>query len=86
MTDKDRRFAEARRFIEMAPSDTAWAQAAVRPYRDMTPGERLQELARLNAVMDTLLAGREPEREDGEMPFWRLWRGENLGLPRCPPS
>lgn len=75
-------FAAAARYMAMAPDDATWAREAVRPYLHMTPEERIQELVRLNAVMDALLAGRMPEREDGEMPFWKLWRGDHLARPR----
>ena len=66
----------------LAPDDAAWARRAVEPYAAMSPGERLRALAALNGWMDSLLAGRAPETEDGERPFWMHWKDPQLGRPR----
>ncbi len=66
-------------YIALAPSDAEWAARAVAPYAAMTPAERLLQLSILNGWMDSLLAGRMPEREDGELPFWMLWKDPSLG-------
>ncbi len=70
------------RYMALAPDDATWARAAVEPYATMTPEERLDALAALNGWMDFLLAGRPPETEDGERPFWMLWRNPGLGRAR----
>jgi hypothetical protein len=66
----------------LAPTDAEWARRAVEPYSAMSPAERLRALAALNGWMDALLAGRTPEAEDGERPFWRHWKDPSLGRPR----
>lgn len=66
-------------YIAMAPTDAAWAARAAAPYAAMTPAERLRQLSILNGWMDALLNGRMPEREDGELPFWMLWKDPTLG-------
>jgi len=70
------------RYLALAPGDAEWARRAVAPYAGMTPAERLRALAALNGWVDALLAGRAPERADGERPFWRHWRDADLGRPR----
>ena len=69
-------------FIALAPSDAEWARRAVEPYRDMTPEERLRALSVLNGWMDEMLDGRIAEREDGELPFWMLWKDPLRARPR----
>ena len=69
-------------YLERVPDDRITAREAIAPYHDMTPAERLAELAKLCAWMDTLLADREPRSEDGEEPFWRHWKDPSLGRPR----
>lgn len=64
-----------------AITDAESARRAVEPYRNMTPSERLQAQSVLNARLDVLLAGRMPERDDGEPPFWMLWQ-DPLGARR----
>jgi hypothetical protein len=66
----------------LSPDDAEWARRAVAPYGSMSPSERLRALAALNGWMDALLAGRPPEREDGERPFWMHWQDPSLGRPR----
>jgi hypothetical protein len=69
-------------YLERVPDDGITAREAVEPYLDMTPAERLAELAKLGAWMDVLLADREPRSEDGEEPLWRHWKDPDLGRPR----
>lgn len=73
---------EVSRYCSLAPDDASWARRAVAPYAAMTPEERLRALSVLNGWMDVLLAGRAPEREDGEKPFWMHWKDPALGRPR----
>ena len=69
-------------YIAAAPSDDEWARRAVEPYAHMTPAERLRALSVLNGWVDAMLAGRLPETEDGELPFWMHWKDPSLGRPR----
>ena len=69
-------------WIALAPDDAAWARRVVEPYAAMSPAERLRALAALNGWGDTLLAGRDPERADGERPFWMHWKDPSLGRAR----
>jgi len=69
-------------FIALAPDDAEWARRAVEPFRDMSPAERLQALSVLNGWMDEMLNGRIAEREDGELPFWMLWKDPLRVRPR----
>ncbi len=73
---------EVAAYIALAPDDAEWARRAVEPYASMTPAERLRALAVLNSWVDFLLAGRMPETEDGERPFWMHWKDPGLGRPR----
>ena len=66
-------------FVAAAPGDAEWARRAVEPYAGMAPADRLRALSALNAWIDALLAGRLPEREDGERPFWMHWKDPALG-------
>jgi hypothetical protein len=67
-------------YLKRVPDDETWAIEATRPYRAMSPSERLHELSILNGWMDSILGDRTPTLTDGEPPFWRLWRG--LGCAR----
>ena len=75
-------FRSVAEFIALAPGDAEWARRAVEPYGNMTPAERLRALSALNGWMDRMLAGRLPEREDGEHPFWMHWKDPLLARPR----
>jgi hypothetical protein len=76
------RVRETAAYCALAPTDAEWALKAVEPYRDMTPLERLRSLAVINGWMDAMLAGRAPEREDGEHPFWMHWKDPLLARAR----
>lgn len=52
------------------------------PYASMTVEERMRALSALNGWIDAMLAGRLPETEDGEHPFWMHWKDPALGRPR----
>lgn len=64
------------------PKDAEWARRVVAPFRNMTPCERLQAQSVLNRWAEELLDGRTPEREDGELPFWMLWKDPLRARPR----
>jgi len=79
------RIRETAEYCALAPTDAEWAERAVAPYRDMTVEKRMQALSVLNGWVDAMLAGRMPEREDGEHPFWMHWKDPMLAVQGRPP-
>ncbi|MCK6479843.1 MAG: hypothetical protein L6R43_06765 [Planctomycetes bacterium] len=76
------RVRETAAWCALAPTDAEWARRAVEPYASMTVEERMRALSALNGWIDAMLAGRLPETEDGEHPFWMHWKDPALGRPR----
>ncbi len=70
------------RYLSAGPTDVETARAAVAPYRNMTPQERLEALAALLGEMDAILAGRLPVRSPEDLELWRHWKDPLLGCPR----
>ena len=61
------------------------AEEMVRPFRDMTPDQRLRAQASLVRAL-LALAGDRPilrDNDDDADPFWRRWKDPMIGAPRA---
>ena len=67
-------------YLESAPDDDEWAREEAERHADMTPAERFVAMSLLGAWMDTILADRVPTTQDGEPPFWQLWKDPRRGF------
>ena len=68
-------------YLAKVPTDRESAERAVAPYRDMTPAERFEALAKLLEEVAAILGDREPAGDGEPFPFWRHWMDPSLGRP-----
>ena len=70
------------RYLSAVPTDEETVRQAVRPYRELDTGARLDALRSILRDMDALLAGRLPLRSPDDAGFWWHWMDPGRGRPR----